>query len=56
MAAVRVPGDERNLQITRPADLDLVAMILGGGKTSAGGTDPLGPKRKFSQWKDMDDA
>lgn len=52
-----VPGDEMNIKITRPGDLKFAAMVLGAlkGKPTLG-SDPLGPKRKFPQWKDMEDA
>ncbi len=50
-----VHGDEMNVKITRPDDLKFAKAVLAASKGRSATVDPLGPKRKFPQWKDMED-
>jgi 2-C-methyl-D-erythritol 4-phosphate cytidylyltransferase len=50
-----VPGDDLNVKITRPADLRFAEAVLGMGAGRSAGDDPLGPKRKFPTWAQMED-
>ncbi len=49
-----VAGDPLNVKVTQPEDLAFAAAVqqVRSGKPAG---DPLGPKRKFPQWKDMED-
>ncbi len=49
-----VEGDQMNVKITRPADLDFAATLLAGRTLKTRGDD-LGPKRQFPTWAEMDD-
>lgn len=53
-----VPGDPLNVKITVPDDLPFAAAVLATRGKSAGklAEDPLGPKRKFGTWKELEDA
>ena len=56
---VIVSGDPLNVKITVPDDLAFAGAVLSarGGKSGAsiGKDDPLGPKRKFGTWKELED-
>ncbi len=50
-----VAGDDLNIKITRPADLRFAEAVLNMASGQSTATDPLGPKRKFPTWADMED-
>jgi 2-C-methyl-D-erythritol 4-phosphate cytidylyltransferase len=50
-----VPGDPTNIKITHPPDVELAQAILTARQGGGSGEDPLGSKRKFPTWAEMDE-